>query len=92
MACNKLTYHNGSDGSTPKTRVAAVGYVASRVAENVQFNYPPYTPEQAVTWWKLDQTDLNHNRNMISTQYTEVGVGYAFFDNFGYYVVVFAAP
>lgn len=92
MACNKLTYHNGSDGSTPKTRVADTGYVAKRVAENVQFNYPPYNPDQTVTWWKLDQTDPNHNRNMISTQYTEVGVGYAFFDNFGYYVVVFASP
>jgi uncharacterized protein YkwD len=92
MACNKLTYHNGSDGSTPQTRVASAGYVAKRVAENVQFNYPPYNPDQVVTWWKLDQTDTNHNKNMISTQYTEIGVGYAFFDNFGYYVVVFASP
>jgi uncharacterized protein YkwD len=92
MACNKLTYHNGSDGSTPQKRVADTGYIAKRVAENVQFNYPPYNPDQAVTWWKLDQTDINHNRNMISTQYTEIGVGYAFFDNFGYYVVVFASP
>jgi uncharacterized protein YkwD len=92
MACNKLTYHNGSDGSTPQNRVADTGYIAKRVAENVQFNYPPYNPEQVVTWWKLDQTDTNHNKNMISTQYTEIGVGYAFFDNFGYYVVVFASP
>ena len=92
MACNKLTYHNGSDGSAPQKRVADTGYVAKRVAENVQFNYPPYNPDQAVVWWKLDQTDPNHNRNMISTQYTEIGVGYAFFDNFGYYVVVFASP
>jgi len=92
MACNKLTYHNGSDGSTPQKRVADTGYVAKRVAENVQFNYPPYNPDQTVVWWKLDQTDPNHNKNMISTQYTEIGVGYAFFDNFGYYVVVFASP
>lgn len=92
MACNKLFYHNGSDGSTPQTRVADTGYIATRVTENVQGNYPPYSPDQVVTWWKLDQTDINHNKNMISTQYTEIGVGYAFFDNFGYYVVVFAAP
>jgi uncharacterized protein YkwD len=92
MACNKLFFHNGSDGSTPQTRVADAGYVAKRVTENVHGNYPPYNPDQVVTWWKLDQTDPNHNRNLISTQYTEVGVGYAFFDNFGYYVVVFASP
>ena len=92
MACNKLFYHNGSDNSTPQSRVADTGYVATRVTENVQGNYPPYNPDQVVTWWKLDQTDVNHNKNMISTQYTEIGVGYAFFDNFGYYVVVFATP
>lgn len=92
MACNQLFFHNGSDGSTPQTRVAASGYVAARVTENVYGSYPPITSEQVVTWWKLDQTDLNHNRNMISTQYTEIGVGYAFFNNYGYYVVVFASP
>jgi uncharacterized protein YkwD len=92
MACNQLFYHNGSDGSTPQSRVADTGYVAKRVTENVQGNYPPYTPDQVVSWWKLDQTDINHNKNMISTEYTEIGVGYSFFNNYGYYVVVFAAP
>lgn len=92
MACNSLFFHNGSDGSTPQTRVTATGYAASSVTENVYGSYPPLTPEQAVTWWKLDQTDINHNKNLISTKYTEIGVGYAFFNNFGYYVVVFATP
>jgi uncharacterized protein YkwD len=92
MACKKIFTHNGSDGSTPQSRVADTGYVAKRVTENVQGNYPPYNPEQVVTWWKLDQTDTNHNKNMISTSYTEIGVGYAFFDNFGFYAVVFASP
>lgn len=92
MACNQLFFHNGSDGSTPQTRVAASGYAASRVTENVYGSYPPLSPEEAVTWWKLDQTDINHNKNLISTQYTEIGVGYSFFNNFGYYVVVFATP
>ena len=92
MACNNLFYHNGSDGSTPQSRVAATGYSASKVTENVYGSYPPLTPEGAVTWWKLDQTDINHNKNLISTDYTEIGVGYSFFNNFGYYVVVFAKP
>jgi len=92
MACNNLFVHNGSDGSTPQTRVATSGYVASSVTENVYGSYPPLTPDGAVTWWKNDKTDPNHNLNLISTQYSEIGVGYAFFDNFGYYVVVFATP
>lgn len=92
MACNQLFYHDGSDGSTPQTRVAATGYVASRVTENVYGSFPPLSPDQVVNWWKFDQTDVNHNLNMISTQYTEIGVGYAFFDNYGYYVVDFTAP
>jgi uncharacterized protein YkwD len=92
MACNQLFYHNGSDGSTPQTRVAATGFVASSVTENVYGSYPPLSPEEAVTWWKLDKTDINHNKNLISTEYTEIGVGYAFFNNYGYYVVVFATP
>lgn len=92
MACNQLFFHNGSNGSTPQSRVAASGYVASFITENVYGSYPPLTPDGAVTWWKNDKTDPNHNLNLISTKYTEIGVGYAFFDNFGYYVVVFATP
>ncbi|MGD8402786.1 MAG: NBR1-Ig-like domain-containing protein [Anaerolineales bacterium] len=92
MACNNLFVHTGSDGSTPQTRVATSGYVASFVTENVYGSYPPLTPDGAVIWWKNDKTDPNHNLNLISTEYTEIGVGYAFFDNFGYYVVVFATP
>ena len=92
MACNQLFYHNGSDGSTPQTRVAATGYVAKYVTENVYGSYPPLSPADAVTWWKLDKTDINHNKNLISTEYTQIGVGYAFFNNYGYYVVVFATP
>ncbi len=92
MACNNLFVHTGSDGSTPQSRVAATGYAAARVTENIYGSYPPLSADQVVAWWKLDQTDLNHNKNMISTQYTEIGVGYAFFNNFGYFVVVFASP
>lgn len=92
MACNQLFGHKGSNGSTPQTRVAASGYTASSVTENVYGSYPPLTPEQVVTWWKTDPVDTNHNKNLISTKYKDIGVAYAFFNNFGYYVVVFAAP
>ena len=92
MACNKLFAHNGSNGSTPITRVAASGYTASSVTENVYGSYPPLTGQGAVDWWKNDKTDINHNLNLLSARYTEIGVGYAFYNNFGYYVLKFAKP
>jgi uncharacterized protein YkwD len=92
MACNQLFYHNGSDGSTPDSRVAATGYNASDVTENVYGSYPPLTGQGVISWWATDQTDPRHNQNLLTTQYTEIGVGYAFFNNYGYYVIVFAKP
>ncbi len=92
MACNQLFFHDGSDGSTPQTRVAAAGYTGRKVTENVYGSYPPLTPEEVKEWWRLDQVDPMHNKNLISTEYSEVGIGYAFFNNFGYYVVVFGMP
>jgi uncharacterized protein YkwD len=92
MACNKLFVHTGSNGSTPASRVASSGYVASSVTENVYGSYPPLTGQGAVDWWKNDKTNIQHNLNLLSTKYTQIGVGYSFFNNFGYYVLVFATP
>lgn len=90
IACNNLFTHKGSDGSTPTTRVAASGYKASFVSENVYGSYPPLTGQGAVDWWKNDLADVRHNQNLLSTTYTEIGVAYTFFNNYGYYVIVFA--
>ena len=92
MACNSLFGHTGSNQSTPQRRVAASGYVASSMSENVYGSYPPLTGQEVVTWWINDKTDLRHNLNLLSSNYTEIGAGYSFFDNFGYYVLVFAKP
>jgi uncharacterized protein YkwD len=92
MACNKLFAHNGSDSSTPTTRVAASGYTASSMTENVYGSYPPLTGQGAVDWWKNDKTDIRHNQNLLSTTFTEIGVAYSYYNNFGYYVLVFARP
>jgi len=92
MACNQLFGHTGSDGSTPTSRVADTGYRASRVSENAYGSWPPLTPQVVVYWWRTDQANPQHNQNLLSTTYKEIGVAYAFFNNFGYYVVVFAAP
>lgn len=92
MACNHLFGHTGSNGSTAESRVVVSGYVASAVSENVYGSYPPLSGADAVNWWKNDKTDLRHNLNLISNTFLDIGVGYAFFDNYGYYVIVFAAP
>jgi uncharacterized protein YkwD len=92
IACNKLYVHTGSDGSTAQSRVRDTGYVARSVSENVNGNYPPLDGQGAVNWWINDKTDLRHGQNLLSTTFTEIGVGYAFFDNYGFYAVVFAQP
>lgn len=92
MACNNFFTHTGSDGSTPQIRVAATGYVAASVSENVYGSNPPLNGEGVINWWKTDTTDPRHNQNLLSTTYTEIGVGYSFFNGFGYYVLVLAKP
>lgn len=92
MACNSLFGHTGSNGSTFQSRAQASGYQYSAVSENVYGSYPPLTGQGVTNWWINDKTDLRHNRNLISDTFTEVGIGYSFFNNFGYYVVVFGAP
>lgn len=90
MACNKLTSHTGSDNSTPQTRVTATGYVASSVAENIYNSNPPFTGEGVVNAWATDTADTTNNQNLLSTSFTEIGVGYSLFNGSGYYVLVFA--
>ena len=92
MACNNLPGHTGSNGSTPESRVRDSGYTYSLVSENVQYSYPALTGQGVVNYWINDKTDLRHGRNLISDTFTEVGIGYSFFNNFGYYVLVFGAP
>jgi uncharacterized protein YkwD len=43
-------------------------------------------------WWAADAADPRHNENLLSTKYKEIGLGYAFYNNFGYYVIDFAVP
>ncbi len=92
MACHNIYVHTGTDGSTPQTRVADTDYIARSVSENVNGNNPPLNGQGAVNWWINDRTDIRHGQNLLSTTFTEIGVGYSFFDNYGYYVLVFARP
>ena len=90
--CNSLASDTGSNGSTVESRVAASGYSASFTAENVHGSNPPLSGQDVVNLWINDSADLNHKLNLVSDTATEFGVGYAFFNNTGYYVIVFAAP
>jgi uncharacterized protein YkwD len=92
MACNQLFYHNGSNGSTAKSRVADSGYIATAVTENVYGSYPPLNGQGVINWWANDVADPRHNENLLSTRYIEIGVAYAFYNNYGYYVIDFAVP
>ena len=92
MACNQLFYHNGSNGSTAKSRVAASGYVATAVTENVYGSYPPLSGPDVILWWANDFADPRHNQNLLSTRYVEIGIGYSYYNNFGYFVIDFAVP
>lgn len=92
IACHKLYVHTGSDGSTPQSRVKDTGYVAKSVSENVNGNYPPLDGEAVVNWWINDKGDVRHGQNLVSTTFKEIGVGYSFFDNYGFYALVFAQP
>lgn len=92
LACNNLLVHDGSDGSTPQSRVETTGYVASSVSENINRNSPPLDGQGVVDAWANDTSDAQNGRNLLSTTFTEIGVGYSFFNNSGYYVVVFARP
>jgi uncharacterized protein YkwD len=92
IACHKIYVHTGTDGSTPRSRVADTGYVAKSVSENVNGNNPPFDGQAAVNWWINDRGDARHGQNLVSTTFTEIGVGYAFFESYGFYALVFAQP
>ncbi len=92
MACNSLAGHAGSNGSTIQSRVAAVGYTFAFVDENVNVSSPALTGQAVVNAWINDATNTHLGRNLVSDTYIDVGVGYAFFNNNGYYVVVFGTP
>lgn len=92
MACNSLTGHAGSNGSTIQSRVTAAGYTFAYVDENINVSSPALSGQAVVNAWINDATNTQLGRNLVSDTYIDVGVGYSFFNNKGYYVVVFGTP
>ena len=78
--------HTGAGGSRPVDRAAAAGYgrgMKIYISENI-YGGNNASPQQAVTWWKGDSLHLN---TMISSNYTDVGVGVAVGGNTVYYTL-----
>ncbi|HEY72502.1 MAG: hypothetical protein B6I35_02940 [Anaerolineaceae bacterium 4572_32.2] len=79
LAAHEIWSHTGSDGSTPKQRIAEAGYAAWTwnsgeliAGENFWTGYG--TIDDAMTFF-LD--DPPHRDNLLSTTYREIGVGVA---------------
>jgi uncharacterized protein YkwD len=94
MACNSFLDHNGWNGSTPDSRIAAAGYAASITRENIYAQPPQYggTPQTAVDWWMGDQI---HRDAILNPQVKDIGIGYAAYSRStlgGYFTVDFGAP
>ncbi len=94
LATHQIWSHTGSDGSTPKQRIAEAGYSAwtwnsgdTIAGENFWTGYG--TVEDAMTFF---MSDPPHRDNILSATYREVGIGVAT-DEAGrnYYVLDFGA-
>ncbi len=89
MACNSLLSHTGSDGSSVAERIAAQGYSAAYLVENI---YAGGGPQDAMSWW---MNDPPHREAILNPQVTEIGIGYAYVagSTYGdYFTVDLAAP
>ena len=66
--------HAGSDGSDAGQRIARAGYDWSTWGESVFWSKPDGSAQAAFTWWK---NSPDHNANMLSRSFTEIGIGRA---------------
>ncbi|MCA9874862.1 MAG: LysM peptidoglycan-binding domain-containing protein [Anaerolineales bacterium] len=87
MSQTAVYSHTGAGGSTPQTRANAAGY-PGYVSENI-VGGTKLTPQQGVTWWRNSAVHFN---TMISTRYTQAGVGFAQGHDQNFYVLVVGQP
>jgi uncharacterized protein YkwD len=95
MVCNNYFSHLGISGSTPETRVAAQGYTASLVLENLYALHPAYgiNAQTAFNWWM--NNDPASRTNILNPDVTELGISYQVSEKSlfgGYFVALFAKP
>ncbi|KAG7401886.1 hypothetical protein PHYBOEH_009466 [Phytophthora boehmeriae] len=73
MATKNYMSHTGSDGSSVSTRITAVGYKWSAVAENVAAGQT--TVDAVMKAW---MSSSGHKTNILNSKYTMFGCGYAY--------------
>jgi LysM repeat protein len=79
--------HTGYGGSSPQSRAAAAGY-GGRVTENI-VGGTDLTAPRGLTWWINSAV---HYNTLITSRYTEAGVGFATDGEINYYVLVVGNP
>lgn len=72
MAKFNYLSHTGYYGSTLISRIQAVHYQFSYLAENIGWNYQ--TPERALKGWINSH---GHYKNLINPNFLEIGIGYS---------------
>lgn len=89
MAENNIMSHNGEHGSTFWQRVLHTGYAPASGGENIAAGYN--TPTSVFKGW---MSSPGHRRNILSTSFTQIGMGDAVHPRSGkrFWCVVFARP
>ena len=93
LLCTNELKHEGSDGSTPESRVEAAGYDASLVVEEI-YAAPINIgdPQAAVDWW---MSNADSRANILNADTAVFGIAYVSSEESmlgSYFVVVSAAP
>ena len=87
MAAHHKMTHDGSDGSTPSSRIIAAGYRMRRCGENVAFGIK--TCEAVMKGWMNSPT---HKVNILGN-FTQIGAAYATAtDGTPFWCVTFGSP
>jgi uncharacterized protein YkwD len=87
MAARAKMGHAGSDGSTPAERATRAGYAWRFVGENVASGQS--TPEQVMAEWLVS---AHHCANLMSADFTEMGVAFAASPAGVFWAQVFGRP
>jgi uncharacterized protein YkwD len=76
--------HVGSDGAKLAARLARIGYAARSASEN--WANAQSVPRAFGMWWNEPKGRDPHRRNILSSRFTEIGIGVAK-GSWGYYFV-----
>lgn len=86
LARRRTLSHTGADGSSVADRVTRRGYRYRRVGENVAFQGGYRDAVQVVDNW---MNSSGHRANILQSDFTEIGIGYAASGDRHYFVQVF---